>query len=286
MGKMLFRMSGFLIIAVFLSLSACQPSDPYLDEVGIGVGNLKTSTDFYTDVVGMKIKYRMKTKSVEQVVLTFGGEKGSDVILMHYLDEREVNYTNNPDKLVFYVSDAAKLAQGISAAGLPIISAPTAMAEMGGVVVGMAKDPDGYLLEIVEDPVTTTSYLGAIGIGVSDLEASADFYTRVMGMTEQYRLSLSFMNEIILEFETGGGSAVVLMHYTAPKNYADLPVKLVYRMPDPKSTLREIKDEGLEVLTNTKSFPTAKDPDGYLLEILKAPDYMQKKSEDETTAAI
>lgn len=267
MKKAWYRGLGVVLIGFLLFGWGCQqPSEPYLDAVGIGVSNLELSVQFYTTVIGMKVKRYLKERDMEQVVLAFKDGRGSDVILMHYADEAEVNYADNPDKLVFYVPDAVETSQAIDAAGLPILSFPAAMPEAGGVLIGMAKDPDGYLIELVEDPTTSTPYLGAIGIGVDDMAASADFYTRVIGMTEQYRLSLDFMDEIIFEFDTGGGSAVVLMHYATAKNYRDLPVKLVYRVPDPKEYIEAIEREGMEINKSCKFKRSAKDPDGYLLE--------------------
>jgi len=204
------------------------------------------------------------------------------VVLLHYTDDTHPNYTNNPDKLVYYVPDAYTLAAAIAAEGLRIVSPPKLQPTMGNVVVGIATDPDGYWIEMVQDPTLTVAYLGAVGIGVADLEAAADFYTRVMGMTEKYRLKIPYvMDEIILQYaHEGGGSAVVLMHYLAPKHYADLPLKLTFALNDPKTTVGAIAAEGLEILVapkcqakfNPATYALAKDIDGYLLEILQSVD--------------
>ena len=62
-------------------------------------------------------------------------------------------------------------------------------------------------------------YLGAVGIGVSDLARSVDFYTRVLGMTQVQTFKLDYMDEVVVAFP--GRSAVVLMHYTdgSVRNY-------------------------------------------------------------------
>ncbi len=273
-------LSVLIFLGVSLFFVGClQPSDPKLGAAGIGVSDLDVSTDFYTRVVGMKIKCRIQKKDLQQVVLEFEDSIGSDVILMHYTDDAEHNYTNNPDKLVFYVPDAYAFAAAIAAEGLRIISPPAPQPGLGNVVVGIATDPDGYWVEIIQDMSLTVPYLGGVGIGVSDLETTADFYTRVMGMTEQYRLSLGYMNEIILQYPyEGGGSALVLMHFAMPRNYMDLPLKLTFHVTDPKATVGAIEDEGLEVLVsprghaafNPMAYGLAKDPDGYLVEVLQA----------------
>ena len=276
---------GILVICLCLTLLSClKPGEPKLLVAGIGVSDLKSATDFYTNVVGMKVKHRIKHRTMDEVVLEFGSGKGSDVSLMHYTDDSNPNYANNPVKLVFYVPDANVFAQSLKDDGRTIITWPVAQPLFGNVVVGMAKDRDGYLLEIVEDKTTTIPYLGAIGIGVSDLNVSADFYTRVLGMQEKYRLTVpSFMKEVILEFESSKGSGVVLMNYFAPKNYKNLPVKLVYAVTSPLETITAIGNENLDIILqpspkfNPFNVGLARDPDGYLLEILQSVDAVKKE---------
>ncbi|HLZ20006.1 MAG TPA: VOC family protein [Smithellaceae bacterium] len=275
---------GILVVALCLTLLSClKPGEPKLLVAGIGVSDLESATDFYTRVVGMKVKHRIKHQTIDEVVLEFESGKGSDVSLMHYTDDSNPNYANNPVKLVFYVPDANAFAQALKDDGRTIITWPVVQPLFGNVVVGMARDRDGYLLEIVEDKTTTIPYLGAIGIGVSDLNASADFYTRVMGMQEKYRLTVPyFMKEVILEFESGKGSGVVLMNYFARKNYKNLPVKLVYAVTSPLETITAIGNENLEIILkpspkfNPFNVGLARDPDGYLLEILQAVEEVKK----------
>jgi lactoylglutathione lyase len=124
-----------------------------------------------------------------------------------------------------------------------------------------------------------TPLVGAAGIGVSDLEKSADFYIRVLGMTEQFRLALPDMDEIILGFAGSKGASVVLMAHTdgVERTYRDLPVKLVLRVNDPVAVADAIRAEGLEVMREPEPVPAlggavvglAKDPDGYIIELLQ-----------------
>jgi lactoylglutathione lyase len=125
----------------------------------------------------------------------------------------------------------------------------------------------------------TTSRLGAVGIGVSDLKRSADFYTRVVGMIELTTFKLPYMDEIVLGFDGSRSSAVVLMQWTdgSEQHYQDNPVKLVLYVPDPVDLARRIAEEGLEIVREPAPVPElrdavvgfARDPDGYLIEILQ-----------------
>jgi lactoylglutathione lyase len=124
------------------------------------------------------------------------------------------------------------------------------------------------------------STLGAIGIGVSDLQRSADFYMRVLGMKQLQTFKLPHMDEIVLGLEGSRGSAIVLMHWTdgSERNYKNLPVKLVFYVPDPKALAQRIREAGFEIVREPTPVPTlgnalvcfAKDPDGYLIELLQA----------------
>lgn len=122
-------------------------------------------------------------------------------------------------------------------------------------------------------------YIGATGIGVSDLKRSAGFYVRALGMQEMRTVKIDYMDEIILGHE--GRNAVVLMHYTdgSKRNYKDNPVKLVFYVGDPKAVAARIRAEGCEVTREPEPLPSfgnnvvglAKDPDGYVIELLQAP---------------
>jgi len=96
----------------------------------------------------------------------------------------------------------------------------------------------------------STDYIGATGIGVSDLEASARFYETALGMTRK------------------DGSN---------PSYRDLPVKLVFYVSDPKAVMDRIRAAGgavtrePEPLGDFGVIGLAKDPDGYVVELLQAP---------------
>lgn len=124
----------------------------------------------------------------------------------------------------------------------------------------------------------SASVMGAVGIGVSDLAKSADFYTRVLGMKVITTFKLDYMDEIVVGYE-GKGAALVLMHWTdgSVRNYRDNPIKIVLYVPDPQAAADAIRAEGLEIVREPRPVPGlgdavvgfAKDPDGYLVELLQ-----------------
>ncbi|MGD2134235.1 MAG: VOC family protein [Maricaulaceae bacterium] len=121
----------------------------YMTAVGIGVSDLEASTTFYENALGMTQLTTYELDYMNEVVLGFpGGE--AVVVLMHYIDGREVDYEANPVKLVFRVPDPVAFAEQIRAAGGVIEREPVAAESVGGAVVGFARDPDGYQIEILQ----------------------------------------------------------------------------------------------------------------------------------------
>jgi len=129
---------------------AAMRSDDFLTAVGIGVADLERSEAFYRDVLGMKRTGTFHLDYMDEVMLAHEGR--SAVVLMHYTDGSARNYRDNPVKLVFYVTDPAGLAAKIKADGLEVTHEPTPNAGMGGAVICLAKDPDGYVIELIQRP--------------------------------------------------------------------------------------------------------------------------------------
>ena len=132
-----------------------MPRSPdFLGAVGIGVSDLARSVDFYTRVLGMTQAQTFKLDHMDEVVVVH--ESRTAVVLMHYTDGSNPNYKNLPIKLVFYVTDPPAMADRIKAEGLEITRYPEALPSLGGAMVGLAKDPDGYTIELLQAPPAKT----------------------------------------------------------------------------------------------------------------------------------
>ena len=128
-------------------------SNDFLTAVGIGVADLERSEAFYRDVLGMQRTGTFKLDYMDEVMLAHEGR--SAVVLMHYTDGSARNYADNPVKLVFYVADPKGLANRIRGAGLEITREPEPIESLGGAVVCLAKDPDGYVIELIQNPAVS-----------------------------------------------------------------------------------------------------------------------------------
>ncbi|MGH1471804.1 MAG: VOC family protein [Cellvibrionaceae bacterium] len=124
----------------------------YLGAVGIGVSDLNRSVKFYTEVLGLTALQTINLKHMNEVVMGFKGTRSASVVLMNFIDDSNPNYLNNPVKLVFYKEDAKATISAIGAAGYDIVSEPTPYESMGNALIGFGKDPDGYLIEIIQKP--------------------------------------------------------------------------------------------------------------------------------------
>ena len=121
--------------------------------------------------------------------------------------------------------------------------------------------------------------LAAVGIGVTDMARSEDFYTRVLGMQVQQRIDLPHLQEVVVGFE--GRTSVVLMHWLdgSNPNYRNNPIKLVFYVPNAKALIAAIRADGLEITREAEPLPEfgnmviglGLDPDGYVVELIQTP---------------
>jgi len=118
--------------------------------VGLGVSDLARSEDFYVRVLGMEVQRRIQLPHMDEIIVGYPGR--ASVVLMHWTDGSDRNYRGVPVKVVFYVPDAKRLIERIRAEGLPIVREPEPSPAFGPTIIGMAEDPDGYVIELLQAP--------------------------------------------------------------------------------------------------------------------------------------
>lgn len=126
------------------------PSPDYLGAAGIGVSDLKRSAAFYAAALGLKAVQTFSLPHMDEIVMAHEGRTA--VVLMHWTDGSPRSYADVPVKLVFYVTDPVRVMDRVVAAGGRLLLAPMAIPQLGGAVVGLAKDLDGYVIELLQAP--------------------------------------------------------------------------------------------------------------------------------------
>jgi lactoylglutathione lyase len=125
-----------------------------LGTIGIGVSDLERSTDFYVRVLGMTELRRYVLDTMDEVILS--AADGAKLALMQWTDGSTQHYGNNPVKLVFYVPDPFAVIELIRAEGFAIDREAEAVESLGGIVIAVGHDPDGYVVELLNRPVVAT----------------------------------------------------------------------------------------------------------------------------------
>ena len=115
------------------------------------VGNLESSINFYTDVLGMSL-LRQKDYPDGKFTLAFigyGDEKEHTVIeLTHNWDTKQYNVGDGYGHIAVEVDDVYKATETIKQRGGKIIRDAGPM-NAGATIIAFIEDPDGYQIELI-----------------------------------------------------------------------------------------------------------------------------------------
>ena len=116
------------------------------------VGNLETSLDFYTRILGMTL-FRKKDYPSGEFTLAFvgyGSEEEDTVIELTYnWGKHEYTLGDSFGHIAIGVSNIYEMCESIREAGGLVVREPGPM-KHGGSVIAFVKDPDGYSIELIE----------------------------------------------------------------------------------------------------------------------------------------
>lgn len=130
-------------------------------------------------------------------------------------------------------------------------------------------------------PPTSATYLEAVGLGVSDLDAAIEFYRNGLGMREIRRLTRDDRIEVVMESADRRGSHILLMEFTdgVGRNYQQNPGKLVFYVHDATAFASRFENAGGRITAPPTALPEyggtlvgfGRDPDNNLIEIVGVP---------------
>ena len=118
------------------------------------VGNLDESLNFYTEVLGMKLLRKMDFPGPDFTLafVGYGDESDSTVLeLTHNWDTDSYEMGNAYGHIAIAVDDVYAACDRIREAGGKIVRDAGPM-KGGTTVIAFAEDPDGYKVELLQDP--------------------------------------------------------------------------------------------------------------------------------------
>jgi lactoylglutathione lyase len=119
-----------------------------IDQYCINVSNLERSLHFYEKVLGLEVTHRIEIPNTSEVVLA--GASGNRIQLAwHHDQEGPIDHGNALWKLYLATDDCRGLYQRAIEAGSEAVTPPQRL-ERWPVTAAFIKDPDGYLIEILE----------------------------------------------------------------------------------------------------------------------------------------
>ena len=120
-----------------------------LGAAGIGVSDLRASSDFYTSVFGLSFVTKFRLPDMDEIILSMDGH-GAALVLMCHTDGGTRDLANTGGKIVFYVVDPVATVELARERGVEIVREATPLPEFNDTVIGFVKDPDGHLIEILQ----------------------------------------------------------------------------------------------------------------------------------------
>ena len=121
--------------------------------VGIHVADLDRSVDFYTSVLGLHVVGRYEFEGITEVLVGFGdlGTAANVVLVDRAGHPGPYDMGTGFDRILLIVDDIDATCERLRAFGCPITGEPDVALEIPVRIV-MAQDPDGYGLELIEQP--------------------------------------------------------------------------------------------------------------------------------------
>ena len=148
-GPFITRLLTTLMILPVIFFHSVSFGDDTLSAVGIGVKNLKTSETFYQDILGMQTLRTYELGYINEIVLGYETTKSAALVLMNWPDQKR-RYDGTDVKLVFYVKDPGAVIERIRDYGFEILREASPIEALNGRIVGLARDPDNYVVEVIE----------------------------------------------------------------------------------------------------------------------------------------
>ncbi|MBB6092174.1 lactoylglutathione lyase [Povalibacter uvarum] len=126
----------------------------HLQYVSFNVPDVERSCDFYIGLLGMSRQGSIDLgNGITETLLgceSAVSAPGAGIILMHDANrDKPYERGNAFSRIIFNVPDIAGMIERLQAAGVRVVKPPTQV-ESQNLVYALVKDPDGFLVELLE----------------------------------------------------------------------------------------------------------------------------------------
>jgi lactoylglutathione lyase len=250
------------------------------------VGDMQKHIDFYTKQLGMQLLRQrdIPEDKYSNAFLGYGPETSNFAVELTYnygVDSYDIG--EGFGHFGVALPDVYKAAETIKAGGGEI-TREAGPVKGGETVIAFAKDPSGYMWELIQRPKTSEP-LCQVMLRVSDLDKSIEYYTKVLGMTllrkrdnPEYKYTLAFLgygpeeDNCVLELTYNYGRT----DYTKGNGYAQVAIST----RDVYKTAEQIRAAGGKITREPGPVPgigtkilATTDPDGWKYVLVDEEDF-------------
>ena len=147
---LLVSLSGVLCLALSQASAepeAAQPKVSGLAAVVVGVSDIESAMGFYTSVIGLELLQEVNTDKYLERILAAPGGQGTRIVLFQSLSDG----ISAGARIVFYADDAGAMVESMRQRELEVVLEAEPFSGTP-VIVGIAKDADGTMLEFIQLP--------------------------------------------------------------------------------------------------------------------------------------
>jgi lactoylglutathione lyase len=131
-------------------------AEPRLLHVAIRIADIERSLRFYVDGLGMKLHDRINIEplNITAVFVGYGDYRAGGLIELsrHWADEAPYTHGTGFNHISIGVPDVAAMVARLEAMGAEVTGRPKPFLGIG-VGIAFVKDPDGYVVELVQTMV-------------------------------------------------------------------------------------------------------------------------------------
>ena len=124
-------------------------SSIHISGFGINVADLDRSVEFYTHALGLQEKMKFDAGELHEVFVAGDGDRPAILLVKHAERADAPEPGSGFEKIVLVTDDVDALHERVVARGGTSFRAPWNMADLG-IRVALVRDPDGYLIELIE----------------------------------------------------------------------------------------------------------------------------------------